>query len=197
MVVKSVGISMARLTCASRLRCELAAISGLTTWVDMRQWSTIPRNDLQDRRRGDGFPHRLRSKSPKRNIATDGVRKATRSRASESPSPGEGMGEPHAGERRYMKVPAGPQRSRRAERQRPNSPAIEEEQLARPVLCPTQQATELLFGVRRIHTRERNPPIAQYSSFVLSPRNAYHSHDISSIVDTNVYHHEHAQTSSK
>jgi len=78
----------------------------------------------------------------------------------------------------------------------PNGPAIEEEQLARPVLCPTQQATELLFR-RAPHARERNPPIAQYSSFVLSPRNAYHSHEISSIVDTNVYHHEHAQTSSK
>ncbi len=39
-----------------------------------------------------------------------------RARASDSPVPGEGMGEPHAGERRHTDVAAGPQRSRTAKR---------------------------------------------------------------------------------
>jgi hypothetical protein len=43
-----------------------------------------------------------------REVATDEVRKPNQSRASDSSVPGEGTGEPHAGERRYKEVPAGP-----------------------------------------------------------------------------------------
>jgi hypothetical protein len=54
-----------------------------------------------------------------------------------------------------------------------------------------------MFDRRESRTCERNTPIAQNFSFVLSPSIAYRSHEMSAIFDANVYHHEHSQTPSE